>query len=146
MSDHISKRHNRNLLLYHFVCPIKYRRKVLSASISGSLKSICIEISERYEVNFLEIGTDEDHVHFLLQSVPSKSPSELIKMIKSLTAREVFKRHPDFKREMWGGKFWSSGYYVNTVGQHANEEVIKRYVQDQGKSYQQLHRNQLLLF
>ena len=112
----MNKRHNRNLLLYHFVFPIKFRRKVLTEPISASLKTVCIEISERYEVYFLEIGTDEDHVHFLIQSVLSKSPSEIMKMVKSLTAREIFKRYPYFKREMWGGKFWSIGYYVNTVG------------------------------
>ncbi|MEL7531755.1 MAG: IS200/IS605 family transposase, partial [Bacteroidota bacterium] len=138
--------HNRNLLLYHFVCPIKFRRKVLTDPISASLKAVCLEISERYDVYFLEIGTDKDHVHFLIQSIPNKSPSKIMKMVKSLTAREVFKRHPNFKREMWGGKFWSSGYYVNTVGQHANEAVIKQYVQNQGKTYKQLHRNQLTLF
>lgn len=146
MSEHINKRHNRNLLLYHFVCPIKFRRRVLSEPISESLKLVCQEISERYEVYFVEIGTDENHVHFLIQSVPVLSPSQIIKMVKSLTAKEVFRRHPDFKREMWGGKFWSSGYYVNTVGQHANEAVIKKYVQNQGKTYHQLHRNQLSLF
>lgn len=146
MSDHILKRHNKNLLLYHFVCPIKFRRKVLSEPISSSIKEICTEISERYEIYFVEIGTDEDHVHFLIQSVPVLSPTQIIKTVKSLTAKQVFERHPTFKKEMWGGKFWSSGYYVNTVGQHANESVIKKYVQNQGKTYAQIHRNQLSLF
>lgn len=146
MSEHIMKRHNKNLLLYHFVCPIKFRRKVLSEKISSSLKVVCMEISERYEIYFVEIGTDENHVHFLIQSVPMLSPKQIIQTVKSLSAKEVFKRHPGFKAEMWGGKFWSSGYYVNTVGQHANESVIKRYVQDQGKTYKQIHRNQLTLF
>jgi len=146
MSDHILNRHNKNLLLYHFVCPIKFRRKVLSEAISSSIKEICTEISERYEIYFVEIGTDEDHVHFLIQSVPVLSPTQIIKTVKSLTAKQVFERHPAFKKEMWGGKFWSSGYYVNTVGQHANESVIKKYVQNQGKTYAQIHRNQLSLF
>ena len=146
MSDHIHKRHNKNLLLYHFVCPAKYRRKVFSSEVSESLKRICEGISERYEIYFVEIGADEDHVHFMIQSVPVLSPKQIIQTIKSLTAKEIFRRHPEVRKLLWGGKFWTSGYYVNTVGQYANEAVIRKYVQDQGKTYEQIHRNQLSLF
>ena len=58
---------------------------------------------------FLEIGADKDHVHFLLQSVPMKSPTQIIKMLKSITARELFRLHPEIKKQLWGGSFWSSG-------------------------------------
>jgi REP element-mobilizing transposase RayT len=135
-------------LLYHIVCPIKYRRKVLSDEITNTFKSICIEIASRYEIHFLEIGFDEDHVHFLIQSVPMMSPKKIVNTIKSLTAREVFRLHPEVKRFLWGGKFWSSGYYINTVGQYANEEVIKKYVQSQGNNqeYKRIHSSQLRLF
>ncbi|MFA5298750.1 MAG: IS200/IS605 family transposase [Lutibacter sp.] len=148
MSEHIHKSHNKSLLLYHIVCPIKYRRKVLSDEITNTFKSICIEIASRYEIHFLEIGFDEDHVHFLIQSVPMMSPKKIVNTIKSLTAREVFRLHPEVKRFLWGGKFWSSGYYINTVGQYANEEVIKKYVQSQGNNqeYKRIHSSQLRLF
>lgn len=148
MSEHIHKSHNKSLLLYHIVCPIKYRRKVLTPEVSLSLKSICLEISSRYEIHFLEIGCDEDHVHFLVQSVPVLSVKKIVNTLKSLTAREIFRLHPEVKRFLWGGKFWTSGYYVNTVGQYANEEVIKKYVQGQGreKQYQKIHSSQLSLF
>ncbi len=147
MSDHIHKSHNKSLLLYHFVCPIKYRRKVLTESVSKTFKDICLEIEERYEIGFVEIGLDENHVHFLIQSVPVNSPKNIIGAVKSITAKEIFGLHPEVKRLLWGGKFWTSGYYVNTVGQYANEEVIKKYLQNQGKSkYEKLHRNQLKLF
>ena len=147
MSDHIYKIHNKSLLLYHFVCPIKYRRKVLTESVSKTFKDICLEIEERYEISFIEIGLDENHVHFLIQSVPLNSPKKIIGAVKSITAKEIFRLHPEVKRLIWGGKFWTSGYYVNTVGQYANEEVIKKYLQNQGKSkYEKLHRNQLKLF
>jgi putative transposase len=130
------------------VCPIKYRRKVLTKEVSLTLKSICLEISNRYEIHFLEIVCDDDHVHFLIQSVPMLSPKKIVNTVKSLTAREIFRLHPEVKRFLWGGKFWTSGYYINTVGQYANEEVIMKYVQGQGndKKYQKIHKAQLRLF
>jgi REP element-mobilizing transposase RayT len=124
------------------VCPIKYRRKVLTKEVSLTLKSIFLEISTRYEIHFLEIGCDDDHVHFLIQSVPMLSPKKIVYTVKSLTAREIFRLHPEVKRFLWGGKFWTSGYYINTVGQYANEEVIMKYVHGQGydKKYQKIHK------
>lgn len=98
MSEHIRKSHNKSLLLYHLVCPIKYRRKVLTSEVSKTLKNICLEITYRYEIHFLEIGCDDDHVHFLLQSVPMVSPKKIVNTIKSLTAREIFRLHPEVKR------------------------------------------------
>ena len=146
MSEHIHKRHNKNLMLYHLVCPIKYRRKVLTEAVSTSLKETCLEIAERYEIRFIEIGTDEDHVHFLLQSVPNMLPSAMVGLIKSITGIAIFHAHPDIKKFLWGAKFWTSGYYINTVGQYANETVIRNYVKNQGLHYTQLHRTQLMLF
>lgn len=130
VSDHIYKRHNKSLLLYHFVCPINYRRKVLSDEVSITFKSICLQIEERYEIHFIEIGLDEDHVHFLIQSIPLNSPKKIIIAVKSITAKEIFRLHPKVKQMLWGGKFWTSAYYVNTVGQYANEEIIKKYLQN----------------
>ncbi|MBU0975991.1 IS200/IS605 family transposase [Patescibacteria group bacterium] len=70
MSEHIYKRHSRSLLLYHVVCPAKYRRKVFTEDVAETLKNVCIGIDKRYEIHFVEIRVDEDHVHFLVQSVP----------------------------------------------------------------------------
>jgi putative transposase len=147
MSEHIHKSHNKSLLLYHFVCPIKYRRKVLSAEVSLTFTDVCLKIEERYEIHFLEIGLDGDHVHFLIQSVPTNAPKKIIGAVKSITSKEIFRLHPEVKQMLWGGKFWTSGYYVNTVGQYASEEVIKKYIKNQGKTkYTELHKNQLRLF
>ena len=133
MSEHIFKRHNKSLLLYHIVLPVKYRREAITSEIGNSLRDICIGISERYEISFIEIGYESDHVHFLIQSVPSMSLSEILMKLKSITARQLFIRHPELKAKLWGGNFWTSGYYVNTVGQYTNEEVIQKYVEAQGK-------------
>lgn len=147
MSEHIHKSHNKSLLLYHFVCPIKYRRKVLTESVSSTFKEVCLAIEERYEMNFLEIGIDGNHVHFLIQGVPNDAPKKIINAVKSITAKEIFRLHPEVKQMLWGGKFWTSGYYVNTVGQYANEEVIKKHLQNQGSSeYERIHSSQLRLF
>jgi putative transposase len=119
--------------MYHIVCPAKYRRTVFSNEVETKLKEICGEIQKRYEIEFLEIGSDDDHVHFLVQSVPMYSPKQLVQIIKSHTAREIFKQCPEVKKYLWGGKFWSEGYFVSTVGAHQTEEMIKNYVQQQGK-------------
>jgi len=146
MSDHVYKRHNKSLLLYHIVCPVNYRRKVISDTLADMLKTTCMEISDRYEIHFVEICTDIDHVHFLVQSVPMMLPKGIVQTIKSITARELFKQYPEVQRSLWGGKFWTSGYYINTVGQYGNEAIIKEYVKKQGLEYQQIYRSQLKLF
>jgi len=96
----------------------------------------------------IEIGYEEDHVHFLVQSVPSMNVSEITRVLKSITARELFEKHPEIKSKLWGGNFWTSGYYANTVSQYANEEVIKKYVESQGenKKYAQVFKGQPTLF
>lgn len=132
--------------MYHYVCPAKYRKVVINPRVEEIIKETCIEISKRYEIEFIEIGTDQDHVHFLIQSVPKNSPTMIIQTVKSITAREVFRQAPEVKEKLWGGEFWSDGYYVATVGQRGSEETIRKYVQNQGKEYQQLHVQQLKLF
>ena len=150
MSKHICKQHNVSCLLYHFVCPAKYRRKVFTEAVEQSLKQVCQEMENLYEITFVEIGADEDHVHFLIQSVPMQSPKRIIQAIKSITARELLDRHQEIKKILWGTALWTSGYYVNTVGRHGNEESVKRYVQKQGNTYKLLQRkepvDQLSLF
>jgi REP element-mobilizing transposase RayT len=84
-----------------------------------------MKIEDRYEIHFLEIGLDDDHVDFLIQSIPTNTPNKIIGAVKSITAKEILRLHPEIKQILWGGKFWTSGYYVNIVGQYASEEVIK---------------------
>ena len=143
MSEHILKKHSKNLLLYHIVCPAKYRRAVFTKVVEETLKNTCIGIEERYEIHFVEIGTDEDHVHFLVQSVPTILPSHIVQIIKGTTAREIFLRNPEVKKKLWDGHIWTAGYYINTVGAYANEEVIRAYVEKQGKEYKKLYSAQL---
>jgi REP element-mobilizing transposase RayT len=142
MNEHIIKRHNKTLLLYHLVFPAKYRREVFNEVVSGTLRELCIEISRRYEIHFVEIGMDDDHVHFLIQSVPSLSVSRIVTIIKSVTAKRIFERHKEVKQLLWGGHFWTSGYYANTVSEYANAEGIKKYIANQA-SYKRILVQQL---
>lgn len=149
MSEYIHKSHNKSLLLYHLVCPIKYRRSVLSELVEASLIEVCKNIQSRYEIHFVEVVADKNHVHFLIQSVPMLSVKSIAQTIKSITAKELFRLHPEVKQKLWGGNFWTSEYYVNTVGQCANEDVILQYIQNQGEqrsNYKMLHKNQLRKF
>ena len=143
MSEHILKKHNKNLLLYHIVCPAKYRREIFTKAVEKTLTATCKGIEVRYEINFVEIGTDEDHVHFLVQSVPTIPPSRIVQIIKGATAREIYMKNPEVKKKLWGGHLWTTGYYINTVGAYANEEVIRAYVEQQGKVYKKLYGTQL---
>ena len=108
-----------------------------------------MEIEKRYEVRFIKIGADKDHVHFLIQSIPTYSVKKIIQMVKSIIARELIAKVPEVKRKLWGGEFWTDGYYVSTVGQSGSEEAIRKYVQEQGKEeeYEKLYEGgQLKLF
>ena len=147
MGEHITKRHNKTLLLYHLVFVMKYRRSVITEEIGEGLKEICLQVSERFEINFIEIGYESDHVHFLFQSVPNINVSEIVRTIKSITAKQLFQIYPEIKAKLWGGNFWTSGYYANTVGQYGNEEVIRKYIENQGKQkeYKKIYGGQLTL-
>ncbi|MDD5015229.1 MAG: IS200/IS605 family transposase [Atribacterota bacterium] len=148
MSKYIHKSHNVSVLIYHFVCPAKYRKVIISKEVDETLKDICLEISKRYEISFLEIGTDRDHVHFLIQSVPEYSVTEIIRIIKSITAKRIFEKHPEVKKQLWGGEFWSDGFFVNSVSKFGSEDTISKYVRNQGmeKEYKKLHCQQVSLF
>ena len=126
MSETLRKSHNVSILIYHFVCPTKYRRIVFGEEVEKVLRETCLEIEKRYEIKFIEIGADRDHVHFLVQSVPTYSAKKIIQTIKSITAREIFAQVPEVKKQLWGGEFWTDGYYVSTISQHGNEETIRR--------------------
>jgi putative transposase len=128
------------------VCPVKYRRQVITQVVAQTIKNTCLEISECYEIHFVEVGTDEDHVHFLTQSVPMMLATRMVQTIKSITAKEVFKQYPELRIQLRQGKFWISGYYINTVSKYGNETVISNYVKNQGKTYNQIYRNQPMLF
>ena len=143
-STYIHSSHNVSLLLFHFVTPTKYRRLAISKEVEGCIRQICSGIELRWDwIKFLEVGTDGDHVHYLVQSTPDHSPAEIVRLIKSITAKRIFAEHPEVKKMLWGGEFWSDGYFVSSVGKFTSENVIREYVKNQGKEkdYKQLLLN-----
>jgi len=148
VSEYVHKQRNVSVLLNHLVCPAKYRRVVFTEEVDSVLKDVCLEIARRYEIVFIEIGVEKDHVHFLIQSVPRYSPTPIVRVVKSIMAREIFKRVPTVKKQLWGGEFWTKGYFMSTVSRHGNKDTIKNYVKNQGrfeKDYRKLHRQELQL-
>ena len=118
---------------YHMVFNIKYRRKLLQDKDRiNYIKFICSEIGKRYCFDFDAIGTDGDHVHIFIGAAPRYSPSRVMQIVKSITAREFFKKYPEVKKQLWGGEFWSDGGYVGTVGDGAVADTIRNYVEMQG--------------
>src|SRR3989344_1845032 len=126
-------------LKYHFVFCVKYRKDLfLVEKYVETFKIVCKGMEERYSMKFETIGFDEDHVHFMLKSLPKYSPSQLFRVVKSVTAIQLFKRHLDLKEELWNGEFCSDGGYVGTVGEGVNAEIIRDYIAKQGRKKEQL--------
>lgn len=127
--------------MYHLVCVVKYRKDVLTEPVTNTIVNVCLDIQEKYGIHFIEIGTDVNYIHYLLQSPPKYSPTQLVTMIKSLTARMVFEMNPEVKNKLWGGEFWSDGYWMVTVSQNVSEKSIKEYVRNQGNGkYKVAHK------
>ncbi|WP_419234992.1 IS200/IS605 family transposase [Rickettsia endosymbiont of Nabis limbatus] len=148
-SSYIHKSDNVTVLIYHLVTPAKYRRVIFKEELDDYLCKICEDIEARYEIRFLEIGVDKDHVHFLLQSILMYSPTKITQIIKSITSKEIFKKYPNLKEKLWGSEFWSKGYFMSTVGKHGDERKLRNYVKNQGSgkpSYKAFQQKQLKLF
>lgn len=139
-------RHNVYQIHYHFVTPIKYRRGIFDKPERiHALRTIIKGIEERYDIWLEQVGVDKNHVHWLVSAAPKYAPKEIIQMLKSITAREMFQRCPDLRELLWGGELWTDGYFVATVGEGGNRNVILDYVARQGEKAQR-DAGQLKLF
>ena len=124
---------------YHFVFCIKCRKNFFSEQkYTETLKEVCKGIEDRYHIKFETLGFDENHVHFMMMSVPSYSASKIFQIVKSITAIKLFEQHPDLKKELWGGEFWSDGGFVGTVGEGINADIIRKYIEKRGRKANQL--------
>ena len=128
---------------YHVVFPVKYRLSLLDDEDERVIVETASEISERYEIEFEQIGCDGNHIHLLCSAHPKIAPSQIVQMFKSITAREIFRRKPSVKKSLWGGQFWTDGYYVATVGEGGSWDVVERYVRNQGKPREDLRQFKL---
>ncbi len=118
---------------YHIVFPVKYRKALLSEEVIEIIVDTAQGISERYDIEMERSGCDKDHIHLLCLAHPKLSPGQIVRVFKSITARELFRKKRELKRELWGGEFWTEGYYVATVGERGDWQVVEGYVKNQGK-------------
>lgn len=131
-------------LHYPIVFPVKYRKALLDQAVVAIIRETARGIGERYEIEFEALGMDRDHIHVLCGAHPKIAIGRIVQIFKSITAREIFRREPRVKRWLWGGEFWTDGYYAATVGERGNWAVVERYVVSQGKPREELA--QLKLF
>lgn len=128
---------------YHIVFPVKYRKALLEKRVIEVIDRTALGIQERYAIEFEAIGMDRDHIHILCSAHPKIAPGEVVRIFKSITAREIFKAVPEVRRDLWGGEFWTDGYYVATVGERANWETVEKYIRRQGKPLEELRQIRL---
>ena len=137
--------HNAYDTHYHIVFPVKYRRALLTNDIPLAITQIAQEIAVRYDIQFERIGTDNDHIHILYSFPPKYGGSDVVRIFKSITARELFKQFPALKKDLWGGEFWSDGFYIATVSERGDWKSVERYVANQGKTRSTTSQLRLLI-
>ena len=123
---------------YHIVFPVKYRKGLLADDVVEIIVDVARGLAERYDIEFEQLGCDRNHIHLLCSAHPKIAPGQIVRLFKSITGRELFRRKPALKKELWGGEFWSDGYDVGTVGEGGNWQVVELYVQKQGEPREDL--------
>ena len=118
---------------YHIVFPVKYRRALLYEDVEKIIVETVAGIEERYDIEMDAVGCDKNHIHLLCGAHPKIAPGDIVRIFKSITSREIKKKKPGIEEEMWGGEFWSDGYYVATVGERGNWGKVEKYVKNQGQ-------------
>ena len=136
--------HNVSTTHYYIVFPVKYRKALLTEGIPLAINHLAKEIGERYDIEFEKLGYDKNHIHILASFPPKHSGSDVVRIFKSITARELFKQFPLLRKELWGGEFWSDGFYFATVSERGNWSVVEQYVASQGKAKSELRQLPLL--
>ena len=135
--------HNVSECFYHIQLTIKYRKSLFNNKVEKVILDTLSGVKERYAIEITTIGFDQNHIHLLLQFLPKYSGGDVVRLLKNITARQVFKQHPEIKKELWGGEFWTDGYYISTVSGRGNKKVIENYIKQQGRTKD---INQLRLF
>jgi len=147
MQNYSIAAHARYIIKYHFVWIVKYRHDILAnEKISSKVNEVVREIAERYGFEIIVLATDGNHLHAFVSAPPRFSPSQIVTILKSISARQIFQQFPEVKKRLWGGELWGDGFYVGTVGDGATTETIKKYIEKQGKETGHKGFAQLKLF
>ena len=118
-------------LKYHVVWIPKYRKDILDKEISDYLKATFNKIAEEYGFRIDTMEVMEDHVHIFVEVPPRYSPAQVVQIMKSISAREVFKVFPNLRKQLWAGELWNDGYFVRSVGDEVTADVIRKYIEYQ---------------
>ena len=135
--------HNVSECNYHIQITVKYRKALLNEEVEGVIVETLKGFKERFAIQIYKMGFDGNHVHILCQFLPKYSGGEVIGLIKRTTATIIFKRVPRIKEELWGGEFWTDGYYIGTVSNRGNRKTIEKYIKNQGRK---IEDSQLRMF
>jgi len=125
--------HNVSECYYHIQLTVKYRKVLLHDKVKQTIVESMKGFKERYAIEMQQMGFDQNHVHYLCRFLPKYSGGQVIRLIKSITARQVFKEAPGVKKVLWGGEFWTDGYFIGTVSGHGDRKVIEEYIKKQGR-------------
>lgn len=125
--------HNVSECYYHIQITVKYRKALLDERVQAVVRKSLAGIKERYAIEISHYGFDQNHLHILTQFLPTHSGGQVIRTIKSISAKQVFAQVPDIKKELWGSEFWTDGYYIATVSGRGNKKIIENYIINQGR-------------
>ena len=125
--------HNVSECFYHIQITVKYRKALLFPNAQEVILETLKSYKQRYDTDISEIGFDQNHLHILCQFLPKYSGGQVIKLVKSMTAQKIFKNIPELKKELWGGEFWTDGYYISTISNKGNRDTIAKYIRNQGR-------------
>ena len=116
---------------YHIVWCVKYRNKVLNKKLEDRLIELLKQISNDNNFTILEINSDLDHIHLLIDCSPQHYIPNMIKALKGVSARLLMKEYGDeLKKKLWGGHLWNTSYFIATVSENT-EEQIRNYIKSQ---------------
>ena len=117
---------------YHLVWCVKYRQEILVDQIDIDIKELLKHIATENNVEIMTMESDKDHIHLFIECKPQHYIPNLVKAFKGVSARLLFKQHPELKDHLWGGHLWSPSYFVATVSENT-EEQIQLYITNQKK-------------
>ena len=118
-------------LKYHLVWIPKYRKHIFDKEVLDYIKTIFSKIAEEYEFRIDTMEVMEDHVHVFVEVPPRYSPARVVQVMKSVSAREVFRKFPDLRKQLWAGELWNDGYFVRSVGDKVTADIIRKYIEYQ---------------
>lgn len=125
--------HNISECYYHIQITVKYRKSLLNPEVERIILDTLSGFKERFAIDIHEVGFDQNHVHLLCRFLPKYSGGQVIGLIKSVVSSHIFKFVPSVKKELWGGEFWTDGYYIATISGRGSKAVIEQYIRNQGR-------------